>query len=272
MSKSYHPAPLEASPTLTETPEIRHVAIPAPYAWLAEGWRDIWIAPHISLAYGAIFSALAYAIAYQLTRIEALPLLLPLAGGFLLLGPLFAGGLYEISRRHERGEPVRFVDVLLAGRGFRSQLAYLGVALLLLYFFWIRVALLLFMLFFGSADFPPFDDFLQTLFLTKHGQGLLLVGTATGAIFAGAAFSISAISVPMIFDRGVDAVTAMMSSIKAVRYNPQPMALWAVLIVALTGIGFATAFIGLAVTFPLIGHATWHAYKALAGAPSRPAV
>jgi uncharacterized membrane protein len=259
MSNAYNPAGrLSAS-------EIRQVALTAPFAWLAKGWRDLWNAPHISLAYGAIFSALAYAIAYQLTRIQALPMLLPLAGGFLLVGPLLAGGLYEMSRRQERGESVRFGDVLPSVWDARTQLAYFGIVLLLLYFFWIRVALLLFMLFFGPADFPPFQDFLHALFFTQPGQGLLLIGTATGAIFAIAAYSISAISVPMIFDRRVDAVTAMMSSIQAVHHNLLPMALWAVLIVALTGIGFAAIFIGLAITFPLIGHATWHAYRALAG-------
>jgi uncharacterized membrane protein len=268
MSNAYRDAGrVSASKRLTEAPEIHQVNLSAPYDWLAEGWRDLRAAPAISLAYGAVYSVLAYAIAYLLTRMQALPLLLPLAGGFLLLAPLLAVGLYEISRRRELGEPVRIGDVLAAGRGSRAQLAYLGVALLLLYFFWIRVALLLFMLFFGQADFPPFDDFVQTLFVTAHGQGLLLVGTAVGALFAFAAFAISAISVPMIFDRKTDAVTAMISSIKAVRHNLQPMALWAVLIVALTGLGFATLFAGLAITFPLIGYATWHAHKALAGRP-----
>ncbi len=250
------------------TTEIRKVAFSAPLAWLAAGWRDLWTAPQISLAYGAVFSVFAYLVVFQLTRLTGLPLLLPLAGGFLLVGPLLAGGLYEISRRHERGESVNFRDIFSLGRGAREQLAFFGALLLVLYFFWIRVALLLYMLFFGPAGPPPFSEFLSALLYTEHGRGLLVTGTAVGAIFAAAVYAISVISVPMIFDRKVDAVTAMMLSFEAVRQNLPAMALWAALIAAFSVIGIAALFVGLAITFPLIGHATWHAYKALAGTQS----
>src|SRR6516162_2340312 len=266
MTDAFQPARrASASPTLSETPEIQRVAFAAPFAWLAAGWRDLWTAPQISLAYGAIFSAFALAIAIQLSRIEALPLLLPLAGGFLLVGPILAGGLYEISRRHERGQSVTFRDILLSGSAVREQIAFFGAVLLILFFFWIRVALLLFMFFFGlgPAAFPPLADFLHVLLFTEHGQGLLVTGAAVGAVFAAVVFAMSAISVPMIFDRNIDTVTAMITSLRAVSRNLPAMALWAVLIVALTVIGLAAFFVGLAITFPLIGHATWHAYKAL---------
>jgi len=254
---------VSASSALSETLEIQHVAFSAPFTWLTAGWRDLWAAPQISLAYGAIVSAFAFAIAIQLSRIEALPLLLPFSGGFLLVGPILAGGLYEISWRHQRGEPITFRSILFSSSAVRQQIAFFGVVLLILYFFWIRVALLLFMLFFGPAGMPPFGDFLNALMLTPHGQGLLVTGTAVGAVFAAVVFAISVVSVPMIFDRNVDTVTAMIASMRAVSHNLLPMALWAVLIVALTAIGLAAFFIGLAITFPLIGHSTWHAYKAL---------
>ncbi|MGO9486001.1 MAG: DUF2189 domain-containing protein [Rhodomicrobium sp.] len=252
------------TPALSETPAIRKIAIDAPWAWLERGWSDLWIAPQISLTYGAIFAAFAYVAALQLTRFDALPLLLPLAFGFLLTGPFFAAGLYEISRLNERGEPVTYRSVAAAVWARKDQLASFGMLLFVLYFFWMDVAFLLFMLFFGPATFPPIDEFVSALLLTAHGQGLLVTGTAVGAAFAAVAYTISVIAVPMIFDRKLDAVTATIASAKAVRKNLPAMALWAALIAALSIAGLAVYFVGLALTFPLVGHASWHAYKELA--------
>ncbi len=247
---------------------IARIPFDAPWGWLAAGWRDLWAAPHISLLYGAAFSLAAYVFVFELSEFNALPLLLPLAGGFLLIGPLLAVGLYEISRRRAHGEPIRFGEILLAGRGARGQLAFFGVILLILYFLWLRIAFLLFMLFFGPVPFPPVSEFIPTLLFTQHGLGLLVTGTAIGAVLAATAYSISAISVPMLLDRKVDTITAMISSVRAVFMNPAAMGLWAVLIAALIGLGVATLFLGLIVAFPLVGHATWHAYREIAGEKS----
>ena len=265
MTDVFHAAgPFAVTAAPAETPEIRRVAFDAPYAWLAAGWRDLRDAPGISLAYGAVFAAFAYVAALQLTRLDALPLLLPLAFGFLLVGPIFAAGLYEVSRLRERGEPVAFRGIAHAVWAARDQLGAFGLLLFVLYFFWMDVAFLLFMLFFGPASFPPLDEFVPALLLTAPGQGLLVTGTVVGAVFAAVAYSISAIAVPMMFDRKVDAVTAMMASVRAVRTNLPAMALSAVLIAALSVAGMAFYFVGLAITFPLTGYASWHAYKELA--------
>jgi uncharacterized membrane protein len=265
MADVFHAAgPFAVTPALSETPEIRRVAFDAPYVWLAAGWRDLRDAPGVSLAYGAVFAAFAYVAALQLTQLDALPLLLPLAFGFLLVGPILAAGLYEVSRLRERGEPVAFRGVAHAVWAARDQLGAFGMLLLVLYFFWMNLAFLLFMLFFGPASFPPLDEFVAALLLTAPGQGLLVTGTVVGAVFAAVAYSISVIAVPMMFDRKVDAVTAMMASVRAVWANLPAMTLWAVLVAALSVAGFAFYFVGLAITFPLAGYASWHAYKELA--------
>jgi len=251
--------------TKTDVPGVRRVAFDAPWAWLAAGWRDLWSAPAISLTYGAAFAALAYAFVFQLSRIDALPLMLPLAGGFMLIGPLLAVGLYEISRRRERNEKPSFGDIISAARHSGAQLAYFGVMLLLLYFFWMQIASLLFMLFFGNADIPPVENFVPVLLFTGHGLGLLVVGTAVGSVLAAVAYSISAIAVPMLLDQPVDVVTALRASVEAVRLNPSAMLLWAALVLGMTTLGFLALFAGLAIAFPLIGHATWHAYRELTG-------
>ncbi len=252
--------------SLTQAPAIRRVAFDAPWAWLAAGWRDLWSAPFISLTYGALFAAAAYVFVFHLSSTNALPLMLPLAGGFLLVGPLLAVGLYEISRRKERNEQATFQNIVAAIKGSGGQLAFFGVMLLLLYFFWMRFAFLLFMLFFGNADIPPIENFVPTLLFTPHGLGLLVTGTAVGAVFASVAYAVSAIAVPMLLDRKVDVISAVSASVKAVNENRPAMILWAVLIVGLIAMGFAGLFVGLAIAFPLIGHATWHAYRELTGA------
>ncbi|MCP1335381.1 DUF2189 domain-containing protein [Futiania mangrovi] len=234
----------------------------APWAWLAAGWRDLWTHPGLSIGYGLVFTAASFVILYGLVWSGIAALFLALAGGLLLLGPMLAVGLYEKSRRLAGGEHVSAGSIALVKTRSPVSLAFFGVVLLLAYFFWMRVAYLLFALFFSGTGFPPMSEFVPTLLFTTHGLGLLVVGTGVGAFFAAVVFAISVVSVPMMVSREVDTLTAVVTSIQAVVRNPAPMLLWAVLIAGIMALGVVTFFVGLAVAFPLIGHATWHAYKA----------
>jgi uncharacterized membrane protein len=247
----------------TTSPALRpgRVAFDAPWAWLAAGWSDLWTMPAISLTYGIVFAIAAAVQAVGLWMKGAHALFLVLAGGFLLVAPLLAVGLYEMSRRLQRRERVRLREIFSAGFHARGQLSFFGVMLLLMFFFWINLAFLLLMLFLGDATPPPANEFVQALLFTPRGLGLLAVGSALGAVLAAIAFAASAIAVPMLLVEEMDAVTAARTSIAAVRLNAKPMALWAGLIVVLIAGGFATLLIGLVIAFPLIGHATWHAYR-----------
>lgn len=245
-----------------DAPRVRRIPLDAPWKWLAAGWRDIWRVPQVSLAYGAIFTAVSLVIVIGLYFAGALSLALPLAGGFLLLGPMFAVGLYESSRRIGEDENIALADMLRFGVKSPGQLAFMGVFLLIIYFIWLEIAFLLFMLFLGPQSLQ-LENIVPTLLFTGPGLGLLITGTAAGAVLALTVFAVTAVSIPLLMRRKVDAVTAAVTSIQTVAVNPPAMLLWAVLIAGMTAFAFVTLFVGLIIIFPLVGHATWHAYRDL---------
>jgi uncharacterized membrane protein len=248
---------LVGQPSIT----IRQVDLEAPWRWLAAGWADLVAMPHISLTYGAVFTLFAAGFWLGLVRVGWQSLMLALAGGFLLIGPVLAVGLYEASRRRQLGLAVHLGDVFAAGFRGRTQLSLLGLALLLIYMVWVQTAFLLFMLFFSDAPFPPLEDFVPRLLFSWQGVTLLIAGTIEGALLAALVFSIAVISAPMLMERPVGVATGIAASVRAVLHNPMPMLLWATLIGGFVAAGLATLCLGLIVIFPLIGHATWHAYR-----------
>ena len=234
------------------------------WRWLSAGWSDLWRSPAISLGYGLLVALLSYLVLGCLYFFDAVYLFLPLAAGFMFGGPIIAVGLYEMSRRYSEDRPFVLMDVVSAVRHAPLQLAYMGLVLLLFALLWVRIATLLFALFFGSAT-PPLETLFESLFLSVQGVAFLAVGTATGAVLAFAAYAISAVSIPLIVDRDVDAMTATIASLAAVRDNFVPMMLWAWLIAVFTAVGIATLLVGLVLFFPLVGHATWHCYRDVLG-------
>jgi uncharacterized membrane protein len=248
-------------PTTAARLKVARVPFDAPWAWLAAGWRDMWNAPGISLLYGAVFAALSGALVLGLLAGGLASLTLALAGGFLLIGPAAAVGLYEVSRRLEDGQRLGFAEVLTRGLRAAGQIGFFGAVLAFVYFVWVQLALLLFMLFFGGQPLPPASEFVAALLLTNHGLGLLVTGTIVGGVLASVVFAISVVSVPLLMTHRVDAVTAMATSVMAVAMNPKPMALWAGLIAGFMALGLMTLLVGLVIVFPLIGHATWHAFR-----------
>jgi uncharacterized membrane protein len=244
------------------SPRVRLVDVDRPWIWLARGWRDFAAAPRIGLAYGAILVAISFALVAGLALADLLYLLLPLLAGFGFLAPLLAVGLYETSRRLGAGEPATLAAALFAWRRHGGQLALMGLVLMLFHLAWVRVATLMFALFFeeGAITFP---ELIELMFFSARGLPFVFAGTAVGAALAALVFALSAVSIPMLLERDVDVITAMVTSFAAVRENARPMALWAALIAIFTVLGLGFFLVGLAVALPLLGHATWHAYKEL---------
>jgi uncharacterized membrane protein len=212
-----------------------------------------------------IFTVIGFVILAGLWMIDLFYLVLPLAAGFMLMGPFLAIGLYEISRRVGNQEPVAFFGALRAVQRNTSQIVLMAVALMIFLLAWIRVATLIFALFFSHTP-PGFENFMIEVFFSAESIPFVLTGIISGGVIAAAAFAISAVSIPMLLDRpDVNVATAIVTSINAVRINAVPMIVWGALIVLFTGAGLITAFLGLIVAMPLIGHATWHAYRDVIG-------
>ena len=253
--------PLSASAVGSPTFVVRTVDSERPWRWLAAGWRDLRQAPAIAIVYGGCFTLAGWAIAWSLWRAEAVYLLLPVAAGFALIAPALAVGFYEVSRRLQIGERPRLVDALFAWRRCESSVAGIGLVLLLLHLAWLRLAMLLFALLFQSP--APIDELVPALLFTRDGLPLLAIGGAIGGVLALVSFAITVVAFPLALDRDAGPIEAMAASVAAVRANPRVLLGWAALIAVFTGAGLVTGFVGLAVTLPLIGHASWHAYRDL---------
>jgi uncharacterized membrane protein len=242
--------------------QVHRVAVDRAWTWLARGWADLVALPGISLAFGALLVVLSMLLTIGLLLAGLVYVLLPLGAGFFFVAPVLAVCLYEVSRRRETGLPTRLRDVLFAWRRNGAQIALMGLVLMLLHLAWVRIATLLFALFFHTAN-PTLDGLIDALLFSPVSLPFLIVGTLVGAVLAAIAFAIGVVSIPMLLDRDVSVFTAIQTSWQVAAENPQAMALWAGLIVVFTTFGLITLYLGMAVVVPLVSYASWHAYRDL---------
>ena len=243
---------------MTVRPEIAHVPVPQVWDALKAGWRDFRAAPQ----FGLFFSAF-YAIGGGLlTWVGAGTFIwtLALALGFPLVAPFAAVGLYEVSRRLEAGEPLIWSDVLgVVWRERSRQLPWIGLVLALIFLFWSFFAHMSVALFLGVSTLGHLS--LETFLTTPDGKLLVAFQFLVGGLVAFLTFGLTAMSLPLLVDREVDFVTAMLTSLKAVNRNRRSLGLWAVIIAVLLFIAMLPAFLGLFIALPVLGHATWHLYR-----------
>jgi len=244
-------------------PYKRQLAPGAAWQWLAAGWRDMRVDPAGSLAYGFLVFIVSLAVVSGLLAFGWDYILLPALAGFMVVGPLLAVGLYEKSRRIATNKPVSLSDMVLIHPASGGQILFTGVLLCLLMLLWMRAAVIIYALFFGLRPFPGLEHIATMLFTTPIGWAMLIVGTAVGALFAAMSLAISAFSIPMLLEERVDALTAMGTSMALVWNNLPVMLTWGAIVLALFLLSLVTGLLGLIVVFPVLGHGTWHAYRAI---------
>jgi uncharacterized membrane protein len=244
-----------------------------PVGWIAHAWADFKAAPRQSLTYGAVVVLLSWALAYIAIRFGGYFELLALVSGFILVAPLLAVGTYSISEQIERGLKPSLRRCFIEERRVFGNLMVFALMLMIVFLVWWRAASAVHIFFPVDMTTPDWTDYLQ----------FLGIGSAIGSLFAVIVFSAAAFSLPMLMDREADSITAVVTSINAVLRNKPAMAVWAALIVLAVAPGFALLLIGreqgagfalvmalLGITLPLIGHATWHAYRATIDASAWP--
>jgi uncharacterized membrane protein len=226
------------------------------------GWEDFKAVPSHAIILCVIYPVLGLVLFRLVLGYSVLPLLFPLAAGFTLVGPFAALGLYELSRRRERGEEAAAWDAMqvLRAPSFGAMLE-LGTLLLVLFIVWIATADAIYIAAFGNAPAASIPDFATRVLTTPQGWSLIIVGCGVGFLFAVVALCVSVVSFPLMLDRHATAIDAIRTSLQAVRKNPLAMAAWGVIVAMLLVIGSLPFFVGLAIVLPVLGHATWHLYR-----------
>ncbi len=256
-----HPELASPSPddAVQLTRDLTTLDIRAPLTWLRLGWRDFMHCPRIGLFYGGCFFLMGHALWHVLHNAPAY--VLGLSAGFLLLGPFLCLGLYEASRALEEGQAPSLRTSLLAWRPTLPSMALFAAVLLILEMLWGRASLVVFAV--TMKTMPATEHVISAVLHADH-LAFVLTYLVVATIFASLIFLSSAISIPMILDRQTDAISAALTSFRACLKNPWVMLLWGAIIALLTLAAMLPAFVGLLVVTPVLGHATWHAYRHIA--------
>ncbi len=243
------PDPAEDAPDHPFLTPCTTLDMRAPLRWLRAGWHDLRRAPVLTAVFGGVIVVVSMLVAWLAWELGRFALLATLLSGFVFVAPLICVGLYCVSRALERGRTPRLADSFALARRVIGQAAVFALAQGVIVLLWSRAGMVI------TALSPIVEG--DRVALAEY----LAIGSAVGAIFAALTFAVAAVSLPMIADRDVDMITAGISSVNAVLRNKGPMALWAAIIVVLTVLGFATAFIGLGLVMPWLAYASWHAYR-----------
>jgi uncharacterized membrane protein len=243
-------------------PAIRTIGLMDLKDALARGISDFSAMPSHAIFLCLIYPIVGLILARVIVGYDVLSLLFPLAAGFALVGPFAAIGFYELSRQREQGLDPSWQDAFdVLHSPSRGAIAALGFLLLAVFVLWVAVAQAIYIANFGYQPAASIPDFLRQVFTTPAGWMLIIVGNGIGFLFALAVLILSVVSFPLLLDRDVGAVEAVLTSVRAVAANPVPMAIWGLIVAGLLVIGALPFFVGLAVVVPILGHSTWHLYR-----------
>ncbi len=252
------------STTTDDLPVVRTIGTADLKDALVAGFADFRAVPTHLFFLLVIYPVIGLIAGRVMAGYDMLPLVWPLLAGFTLIGPVVATGMYELSRRRERGEAVARGDMFkVFGSPAIKAVGVLGAVLMVFYLIWMGVAQAIYNGYFGGTAPDSMGGFIEQIFATSAGWMTIIVGTVVGFFFAGLALAISVVSFPLLLDRDVDVVTAVRTSVTAVLANPVTMATWGFIVAMALLLGSLPLFVGLAVVLPVLGHATWHLYRKL---------
>lgn len=231
---------------------------------LTKGLGDFGAMPTHLVFLCLIYPVVTLVFARLYAGYDVLPLVFPLLTGYTLIGPLVATGMYELSRRREQGLDTSRAHVfdVFKSHSIRA-IASLGITLMVLYFVWLFAAQWIYELNFGSKAPESVGSFISQIFTTPSGWALIIVGSGVGFVFAAVVFACSVVSFPLLLDKDVPVMTAVETSVRAVLANPVSMSVWGLIVAVTLVVGAIPFFVGLAVVLPVLGHATWHVYRAV---------
>ena len=243
-------------------PIVRKIGVADLKDAVAKGIDDFLAMPTHVIFLAVIYPVVGLLLAAITFGYDLIPLLFPLAGGFALIGPFAAIGLYELSRQRERGVEVSWKHAFgLLRYPSLDAIAAMGMVLMIVFLIWLATAQLLYQSLFGYGLPESIRQFLSDILTTPAGWTLIIAGNGIGFLFAALAMTISVVSFPLLLDRDVGAIVAMHTSVRAVLRNPLMMAIWGLFVAAALVIGSLPFFVGLAVVLPVLAHSTWHLYR-----------
>jgi uncharacterized membrane protein len=235
----------------------------AVWGWMSKGWASLKNSLGPSITIGILVVALTWIIVLSLYFVGFSTMIPAAYGGFILIGPIIATFVYSLSKQLETNSSVHGFKKIDSAPNARSQLGFIGFSLLFMVIVWAILAHLIWSLSVGMGRTMDEAEFLRFVFSSARGLVMISLGSLVGAVLATVCFSISAISLPLVFDRDIDALSAMAFSVGAVIKNPVSFLCWAVVICAIVGLSALFAFLPIIIIFPWLGHSAWHAYREL---------
>ncbi len=229
---------------------------------LKAGFADFLAHPVMSGFFGLFYAVFGIVFVWCLASLGKIWMIIPASVGFPLVAPFAAAGLYEMSRRRQRGDSFGWSDILTVMAAQRKrEMGWMAFVTLFIFWVWVYQIRLWLAIILQDASFSDFDGFLQVVFFTPEGWTFLAIGSCAGALLSAALFSVTVIAMPMLLDRDTDFVTAMLTSVHVVKKNPVVMLTWAAIISVTMLLSLVPAFLGLIFTLPILGHTTWHLYQ-----------
>ena len=254
--------PDDRTPQQQGMPKVNKVTADDVTASLKAGFSDFLARPLMSGFFGLFYAVFGILFVWSLVWLGKIWMIIPAVVGFPLVAPFAAAGLYEMSRRLQKGESFGWSDILtVMAHQRKREMGWMAFVTLFIFWVWMYQVRLWLAIILQDASFSSFDGFLNAVFFTPEGWLFLAIGTCSGAFLSAVLFSVTVVAMPLLLDREIDFITAMLTSIRAVTDSPVVMLSWAAIISVTTLLSLVPAFLGLVFTLPILGHTTWHLYQ-----------